>query len=530
MLRLVLFLGVLLALAFGIGQLADTPGHITLQWAETEYRVSLLVGIVALLATAVLCMILWSVLRLVFRLPSVIGLYNRMRRHAKGQDAVARGLIAIGTGDARAAERFARDSRRLLGQAPLSLLLQAQAAQLSGDAGKAEQTFKTMLEKPETRDLGLRGLFIEAERRGDVASARLFAEQALSREPDSAWAADAMLAFKAAEQDWSGAIALIDQSVSRRRIDKLEGRRQRAVMLAAAARDAQDKNPEEAMDLAAQALKTQPGLVPAAEIVARRLSARGDFAKASKVLEAAYKENQHPDIAQAYLAVRYGDTALDRLKRARYLAKMVPDARESKFVVARAALDAREFALARSELEALVLSKLTVRACLMMAELEEAESGNEGLVRSWLARASRAPRDPIWVADGVVSENWSPVSPLTGKIGGFEWREPPQAPEQNLRTRIDMVRVEPEVVPLESPPLIEAPLAAVVEPEVPVEAPVPPEHPTPELIMTGKPAPVDARPLPFFDASTGEIRPIVPDDPGPEGEPPKKKGRFSLFG
>jgi HemY protein len=322
--------------------------------------------------------------------------------------------------------------------------------------------------------------------------------------------------------------------VSRRKIDKMEGRRQRAVMLAAAARDAQDKNPDEAMDLASQALKTHPGLVPAAEIVARRHSAKGDFAKASKVLEAAYKENQHPDIAEAYLAVRYGDTALDRLKRARYLAKLVPEARESKFIVARAALDAREFALARAQLEALVLARPTVRACLMMAELEETENGNEGLVRSWLARASRAPRDPIWVGDGVVSENWSPVSPLTGKIGGFEWREPPQAIEQDLRTRIDVVRVDPAPTPDPAPAVAPMVIEAQPQPEQSTAEPVleVPSEPAPEpLAEPAKPEAVETKPLPFFDATTGEIRPIVPDDPGPEGEPaPRKKGLFSLFG
>lgn len=523
MLRTVLFLALLLGIAIGVSTLADTPGHVTLQWGDTEYRVSLLVGIMALLATALLIAVAWSVLRLVFRLPSVIGLYNRIRRNAKGQEAVARGLIAIGTGDARAAERHARDSRRLLGQAPLALLLQAQAAQLSGDATKAEQSFKAMLDKPETRDLGLRGLFIEAERRGDASSARLFAEEALRREPDSAWAGDAMLAFKAAEQDWSGAIALIDQRVSRRRIDKTEGRRQRAVMLAAAARDAQEKNPEEALELASQALKAAPGLVPAVEIAARRLSAKGDFAKASKVLESAYKENPHPDIAEAYLLVRHGDSALDRLKRARYLAKMMPEARESRFVVARAALDAREFSVARQELEALVLSKPTVRACLMMAELEEHETGNQGLVRSWLARASRAPRDPIWVGDGIVSENWSPVSPLTGQIGGFEWKEPPQAPEQDLRARIDVTPFEHKAE------VIEAPLLEAVSSSPALqEAAVAPE---PAIVPPAAAEPVAEKPLPFFDAQTGEIRPIVPDDPGPETDgTEKKKSRFSLFG
>ena len=536
MLRIILFLALLLAAAFGVSTLADTPGHLLLQWGETEYRVSLLVGVMALLAVTLTVMLIWSVLRLVFRLPSMLGFYNRMRRQARGQEALSRGLIAVGTGDLRAAERYARDSQRLLGQAPLSLLLQAQSAQLAGDGGKAEQSFKAMLDAPETRDLGLRGLFIEAERRGDSESARLFAEQALRREPDSAWAGDAMLAFAAGAQDWRGAIALIDQRVSRRRIDKDEGRKQRAVLLAAAANDVQERNPEESFALAQQALKATPGLVPAAEIVARRLSAKGDYTKASKTIEAAYKENPHPDLAEAYINVRHGDSALDRLKRARYLAKTVPSARESHFIVARAALDAREFTAAREALEALVLQKPTARACLLMAELDEAESGNQGLVRAWLARASIAPRDPAWVSEGVVSENWLPVSP-SGKIGGFEWREPPQAIEQHLRARIDVTPFAP--APAENAAVIDV-LPAPMPEEVAPPVPAPPPSPEPKIeaasaVMThaAVEAPVHGaeKPLPFFDAATGEIRPLVPDDPGPDPDaPPPRKSRFSFFG
>jgi HemY protein len=62
--------------------------------------------------------------------------------------------------------------------------------------------------------------------------------------------------------------------------------------------------------------------------------------------------------------------------------------------------------------------------CLLMAELEEAEHGETGYAREWLARASRAPRDACWIAGGVMSEQWLPASPVTGKLDAFVWRRP----------------------------------------------------------------------------------------------------------
>ena len=64
----------------------------------------------------------------------------------------------------------------------------------------------------------------------------------------------------------------------------------------------------------------------------------------------------------------------------------------------------------------------TRRVCLLMADIEETE-GNHGAVREWLGRAARAPRDKAWVADGVISDRWAPVSP-SGTLDGFVWRTP----------------------------------------------------------------------------------------------------------
>ena len=73
-------------------------------------------------------------------------------------------------------------------------------------------------------------------------------------------------------------------------------------------------------------------------------------------------------------------------------------------------------------------SSPTARRCAPACSwpiIEQAEHGVTGQVREWLARASRAPRDPAWIADGVVSDRWAPVSPVTGRLDAFVWEAPP---------------------------------------------------------------------------------------------------------
>ena len=277
------------------------------------------------------------------------------------------------------------------------------------------------------------------------------------------------------------------------------------------------------MRLAREAVGLSPGLVPAAALAARLLIGQGETRKARKIIETAWDMSQHPDLAKAYLDLRSGDKASERLLRAETLRKMTPDAPEARLCVARAAVEARRFDRARVVLAPLAAldgaERPTVRACIAMAELEEAEHGPGGASREWLARAARAPRDAAWIADGVISDIWSPVSPVTGQLDAFRW----ERPRENLAAYV----YEP---PVSEAPASEAPHAAPAVPELSLSPP-PAAEPAVMVIeaVPAMPEPAMAKP---------QTEPVVfpqtsaPDDPGPEeAAAPHRKGLLgSLFG
>ncbi len=104
---------------------------------------------------------------------------------------------------------------------PLALLLHAQSAQLDGDREGARAAFRAMAEREDTRLLGLRGLFIEAQRADDPVAAVMIAEEALKLAPASTWASHAVLGFRCAKADWSGALSILDNNLASGLIDKL---------------------------------------------------------------------------------------------------------------------------------------------------------------------------------------------------------------------------------------------------------------------------------------------------------------------
>jgi HemY protein len=420
MIRIVLFLVSVAAIAAGAAWIADRPGTVAITWMGYQIETSVMVAALAIVALAPAVMLLWSIVRAILRSPEQVSLLFRHRRAVKGYLAISRGLIAIGAGDLRVACKAADEAARLSPGDPLALLLTAQSAQMAGDRSAAERAFREMTRREETRLLGLRGLYIEAQRRNDPDAARLAAEEAVKVGPAVAWAGQAVLDYRCAAADWAGALDALDHM--KRTLDKPDYRRKRAVLLAARAQALADIDRDTSRALVLESVKLAPDLVPAAALAGRRLAESGESRKARKILETAWAANPHPDIAESYATLRLGDSARERLARMQKLADKVPGQLEGVLAVARAALDAREFSTARTAL-APYLSAPTRRVATLMADIEETEHGDEGRVREWMTRAMRASGDPVWTADGVVSERWLPVSP-NGRLDGFEWKVP----------------------------------------------------------------------------------------------------------
>ena len=235
MYRIILFLVLIALAAAGAAWIADQTGDVTLSWGGWRVQTSLPVFVLALGVAIVAGMLAWTILRALWRMPERVRRSRRERRHARGRHAITHGLLAIGHGDSTAARLHADVARRHAAHDPLALLLHAQSAQLDGNREAAKAAFRAMAEREDTRLLGLRGLFIEAQRADDPVSAVMIAEEALKLAPSSTWASHAVLGFRCARGDWSGALAILDNNLASGLIDKKAYRRQRGVLLTARA-------------------------------------------------------------------------------------------------------------------------------------------------------------------------------------------------------------------------------------------------------------------------------------------------------
>ncbi|WP_127088097.1 heme biosynthesis protein HemY [Aquabacter cavernae] len=513
MIRLVLLLVLLAAVAFGASWIADRPGELVMVWQGWRLETTVPVALAALAAFSFVLLVLAKLVSLILKSPRLFASGSRRRRREKGWQALSRGLLAIGAGDGARARAARDEAAKLLPHEPLTHLLAAQSAQFDGDGNLAAKSFRLMLEAPETRLIALRGLYMEARRAGEAASASAFAEEAAREAPSLAWAVDAVIEARCADGDYAGAREVLERRMAGRGVDRATHRRHRAVLLAAEAMALETADPAVAKERAVEAVRLAPTLVPAAAVAGRLLGAGGDLKRAAKVLATAYEASPHPELAEAYAHLRPGDSAQDRLKRVRVLAAKAPSHPESLIALAHATIDAQEFAEARAVLSPLV-EEPTQRICLLMAELEARETADVGKAREWAARAVRAPRDPAWIADGVVSEQWAAVSPVSGRLDAYVWAVPPGVTATPLLEH-EAERVRNAIAAIPAP---QAPL-----PEPVAETPAAPETQAPAVVAVPAPKP-EAAPAPVLNGAKKAApiiaEPPLPDDPGPlsEGE------------
>ncbi|HYF87157.1 heme biosynthesis protein HemY [Azospirillum sp.] len=407
--------------------LADRPGTVSVHWlgyaVEAPFWVALLVTLAALGIAA----LGYRLLRGLIRTPQRLRHHSRARRRERGYRALTQGMVAIAAGDAPTARKMARKADGLLNEPPLTMLLSAQAAQLQGDERAAKQYFEAMLERPETAFLGMRGLLTQAIKSGDRVEALTLARKARGLQPNTPWLLGTLYDLEAQAGDWAAAEGTLQQAIQAGAIPTEEGRRHRAVLLLERSFEAERRGrADSALSHAQAAHDMMPGFVPAAVRLARLQLAADRPKPAAKVVERAWRQSPHPELAEIYRGLVSSYDPLARVRLFQKLVRQAPDSAESHLAVAQAAIEAQLWGEARQHLNRAMEIGPTRRAYRLMAELDRSERHDEDAAKDWLAKAADAPEDPVWTCNscGAVSHNWGGLCGHCGAFDSLTWKAP----------------------------------------------------------------------------------------------------------
>ena len=434
LIKILLFVVAVGALTLGAEYLLESEGGIQLTVAGTEYTLGPLQSV---LAAIVLVIVVWLFLKILSLLVAVwrflngdetaISRYFDRNRERKGFQALSEGMMALASGEGRLAMAKAAKAEKYLQKPELTNLLTAQAAELSGDRKKAEETYKKLIASDSTRFVGVRGIMKQRLSEGDTDTARKLAEKAFQLKPKHEETQDVLLTLQARANDWAGARKTLSAKLKHGSLPRDVHRRRDAVLALSEAREVlAEDNSIEAREAAIEANRMSPDLIPAAILAARSYIEKDKPKLAVRVLKKAWQAQPHPELAAAFAEIVPDETPQERIKRFTTLTKIQPDHPETRLVLAELNLAAEDFPEARRTLGDLVDTLGDARALTIMAAIERGEGAEDAVVKGWLARALNAPRGPQWVCDNCQTAHvdWAPICSNCESFDTLTWRAP----------------------------------------------------------------------------------------------------------
>lgn len=396
------FLGTIVIVLLAMGAVlwaVQSPTEISFEGPGFEGSTSrAALALVAIIIGGVMA-IVWWIVGWVWDLPGRISRTAKKLRGKRARESIAEGLLAAEGGDAAAA---ARAAGRLLevkddgiGSRKLAMLLRARAHEANENWLEAERAYSDLAREKGGELAGLRGLAAAAVKRGDKRTAILHAQSAAALKSQAAWPFRSMLQMQTESADWTGALSTLAEGEKRALLNSDSIRRRRAVLLTAEATRQRSTDAGEAERLALDALKAAPGLPPAALLAARLALLAGRASKAQSVIETAWKSRPHPALTIVWGDLKPNEDQRTRARRLRTLADFNPEHRESRILVAEAAIAEGDWPSAYEALLPLVSESPSARLCTLMEAVARGRGDTEDAHR-WAHQAASAPREPDW--------------------------------------------------------------------------------------------------------------------------------------
>jgi HemY protein len=437
LLRVLLFIGVIILAALGAGALMESSGGVQVAFGGYEYTLG---PLKALIALGLLMAAVWLVFRLLGLFVAVLKFLNgdetalsryfQRNRERRGFQAMADALMALASGEGKAALQNAAKAETYLNRPELTNLLTAQAAELAGDYKKAEEVYKKLVMDDRTRFVGVRGLMQQKLATGDTDTAMKLAQKAFALKPAHEQVQDTLLSLQSKSGDWAGARKTLNAKLKHGQLPRDVHRRRDAVLALSEAQGVLNSDEGiEAQEIAIEANRLSPDLIPAAVMAARGYIKSEKPRLAARVLKKAWSVHPHPDLAMAFAEIAPDETPAERLIRFRDLTETQPDHIETHLLKAELYINAEDFPAAHQALGDLADRAPNARSLTILAAIERGAGADDEKVRGILARALTAPRGSQWVCDKCqhIHTTWVPTCENCAAFDTLSWREPPES-------------------------------------------------------------------------------------------------------
>jgi HemY protein len=420
LLLLVLFLA---CLGITAGWIAENPGNVTIYWfdyrVDTSFAFLLLLGI----AAAFVLSYAYIFVRRVVLSPGDFLERRSIKHYRKGLTELTFSVAALAAADVKKAEAHTRKAEALLGRTPMTLLLSAQIARSQGDDARTRILLDQMLDYKETEYIAARSLSDAAKKQQIFPEALQMAERAHAINPKEI---KSLLSLHVRMGHWQEAQASVQKSLKRRSLTRAEAKHFRGLLyLMQGMQLLATEQHEGALKAASLCLGEIPDFIPAILFAAKAYHANQQEHKALALIRRTWARAPHAQLGALYLSIISSQPKDAQMKLVNKLTGMSPDSIESELLQTQAAINNRQWDVAYKTLNKIIVREESVRACRMMAAVEQGLSSDPNAGGKWFTRSQAAQPDPEWtcMACGHATEAWDIHCPACGSFDTQEWKK-----------------------------------------------------------------------------------------------------------
>jgi len=350
---------------------------------------------------------------------------KKLQNKEKGYNAFVSGMIALANKDyKRAILESKKISNHLDDNPSLALLLKSEIFKVEKKYDELSLVYEDMSKNKHTKNLGYRGMMEQYLRVQDYHHAFIYGERLFNNNPFIEKIYDTLVSIIAKTNNWQQLLIISDRAFSKKIIDKKVYEENKSIGFFEIAKIKQLSEIEESLKYMQKALKLRKNFPPYIKLYINLLIQNKNYNLAKKSIKKAWNELPHAEYKESILSLA-AHLEIEMSELVKYIAGTSYKNEESIILMVEAFVESKKWDDARNQIKDLLDVRPKKEVCLLMAKIEEGDSGDVQKINAWTQRAKDGAANNIWICtiSKKSQQTWSSVSEA-GYFNSLEWRQP----------------------------------------------------------------------------------------------------------
>ena len=350
---------------------------------------------------------------------------KKLQNKEKGYNAFVSGIIALANKDyKRAILESKKISNHLDDNPSLVLLLKSEIFKVEKKYDELSVVYENMSKNKHTENLGYRGMMEQYLRAQDYHHAFIYGERLFNNNPFIEKIYDTLVSIIAKTNNWQQLLIISDRAFSKKIIDKKVYEENKSIGFFEIAKIKQLSEIEESLKYMQKALKFRKNFPPYIKLYINLLIQNKNYNLAKKSIKKAWNELPHAEYKESMLSLA-AHLEIEMSELVKYIAGASYKNEESIILMVEAFVESKKWDDARNQIKDLLDVRPKKEVCLLMAKIEEGDSGDVQKINAWTQRAKDGAANNIWICtiSKKSQQAWSSVSEA-GYFNSLEWRQP----------------------------------------------------------------------------------------------------------